>query len=304
MLNVGNADAIIVQLNKTGHKLTLLVDGGKNQTDANTIIKKFETLKDRPNLIICTHLDKDHIGGLGYVVAQYYKEIEAIWVHSPKKYDKFLEEGLKIDSLAFSKCERREQVIASLKDLDNFIKVAEENGLGDKIFEPFYDNDNKHIAITCNDWSIKILGPSRQFYRKLLSKFLGYVPGKSFSLGKSIEPCDMIGRDGYDRPENEASLIFQISDNGKNYLFTGDAGLQAFEDIEKYLSNIFWLKVSHHGSAKNLNAKFIKKLAPKKCFISAAGTQDHPNDDLVACLKRHHAEEVLSTNKNGDLTLE
>jgi beta-lactamase superfamily II metal-dependent hydrolase len=290
MLNVGDADAIIVQLEQPPDKLNLLIDGGENRDHSKKIISYFKSLNITPDIIICTHLDKDHIGGLRDVLKEYHKDIKSIWVHRLANHCKSFEIALgamEVDKIAFPRNERNDYVIASVDDLKNLVQEAE--GYGLQILEPFFDSTDPGIVDRCKKWGIKILGPSKEFYDFLASKILAnYVMAKIKN----------------DTPENESSLIFKISNNGKDYLFTGDAGLQAFGDVVRKLTPVHWLKIPHHGSKKNLNLNLIEKLSPQKCFISAAGRNGHPDKDLVACLEKNNAKVECTGEKNSDLTEE
>ncbi len=305
MLNVGDADAIIVQLENSFEKISLLVDGGKNSEHADKIISYFDNLRIAPDILICTHLDKDHIGGLSYVLEKYHKNIKSIWAHIPDKHDASFKTKLSakiVEKRAFSRAdERLELIIASVQDLENFIQVAGRFGL--KVLEPFSDTNDQQIISICKKWDIEILGPSISFYDSLVPSFRDtYAPKKLYELAKAGgSPCLLIGQEGNDTPENESSLIFKISDNGKNYFFTGDAGLQAFEQVDGKLTKIYWAKIPHHGSRKNLNQRIIEKVSPQKCFISAVGKSGHPDDNLKKCLDKHNAQVECTGEKNSNL---
>jgi beta-lactamase superfamily II metal-dependent hydrolase len=299
LLNVGDADAIIIQLEKTDEKLTLLVDGGRNREHSNKIIEYFEDLHSSPQILICTHLDNDHIGGLVYALEKYRNDIRSIWLHIPQRHDPYFEAGVRVQMMAY-RSERLEIVVASIDKLKIFLKKIEEYGLINKIFEPFSDSEEEYMNF-CRKWGIKILGPSKQFYRSLLPAFRYYVPRPSeAAIMTAADSCSLIGKDGYDTPENESSLIFQISNDGKEFLFTGDAGLQSFEDIRGKLEEVYWLKVPHHGSKKNLNSEVMDILNPEKSFISAGGVA-HPDREIVNCLISHGSE-VKCTFRDGDLS--
>jgi len=310
MMDVGDADAIIVQLERFSEKLVLLIDGGKNSEHADKIIEYFGKLQILPDILICTHLDKDHIGGLGRVLEQFHKNVKSIWVHIPTKHDDLFKTKLMakiVDKKAFGRAdERLELIFASVHDLENFVQVADKLGL--KISEPFSDTTDQQVISICKKWGIEILGPSLSFYDSLVPLFReAYAPKaiyESALIKAAANPCLALGQEGYDTPENESSLIFSISDNTRNYLFTGDAGLQAFNKIEDKLKKLYLLKIPHHGSKKNLNQGIIEKISPQKCLISASGKQGHPDSNLIECLRRHGAEEILSTSGHGNLTLD
>ncbi len=296
MLNVGNADAIIIRIINGINKFTILVDGGKDETHSGIIINRLNELKYKPQLVIATHLDEDHIGGLGAVLKEYKDDIKALWMHRYEQRSPSLKSELKIDAETFSKDKERDLMIASLNDLDRLVEIA--NNLGIPILEPFSDTDNPEILTVCAEWGIKILGPSEQFLDSLLPRIRRNIGGEKASLTASHNPCDNIGRDGSDSPANESSVIFQILHNDKIFLFTGDAGLKAFGEIRDSWSKIFFLKVPHHGSRKNLSKEIIEKLKPQKSFISALNEDDHPHPDVAACLKKHGSD-IKCTGKEG-----
>lgn len=301
MLNVGDADAIIVQLTKGHLKMILLVDGGKNEGHADQIISYFERIKDEPSIIINTHLDQDHIGGLPKILRKYKSSIQSIWTHLPEKhyhegsFKKALMEKAGVN-------EGLQLVLASVQDLNNFIDVATELGLNKKIVEPFSDSKDQQLLAFCALWGIDILGPSVNFYESLVPDILKEYDSRIFECGvhkATANPCDLIGQDGDDTPTNESSLIFQIN-SGNKYLFTGDAGLRAFRQVKDNLGRVYWLKVPHHGSGRNLNSDLIGRLSPNKCFISAVGLNGHPDANLKRCLGRY-AQVECTGESNVDL---
>ena len=310
MLNVGDADAIVVQLRKNNEQLNIVVDGGRSQSHADRIIDYFEDLRIRPQILICTHLDQDHIGGLGYILEKYHQGIQGIWTHLPEKHEPSFKSWLKQERVVqlthFGKVdERTEQLYASVQDLENFVLIAERFGLKHLLFEPFSD-ETQRVDSFCDKWGIKILGPSASFYTELVPHFHRAYKKQLYEYEKAqIDPCSRIGKEGYDRPENESSLIFKISDGGKDYLFTGDAGLMALGKIADKLGKIYWLKVPHHGSRENLNEELIRRLSPAVCHISADGRNGHPDENLIACLRAHKAATVRCTGlENSDLVEE
>lgn len=74
-------DCLLISAEK--EKFNLLIDGGTSKTYQKylkTEIKYIKNLKQRINLMICTHMDNDHIGGLVQVLKEENAEpIENIW---------------------------------------------------------------------------------------------------------------------------------------------------------------------------------------------------------------------------------
>jgi beta-lactamase superfamily II metal-dependent hydrolase len=86
------------------------------------------------------------------------------------------------------------------------------------------------------------------------------------------------------------------------FLFTGDAGIESFQQIPDCLNkikDIHFLKVPHHGSANNLNSELIQLLNPQHAFISGGS---HVSNEIVAALKYQGASVSITSLAGGTLT--
>lgn len=319
MLSVGNADALIIWIKEGETSLVFLIDGG-NKTDSDSIINHLEnyifpnTKQKTPDFIICTHPDKDHIGGL-FKVIEHYKNIGTIFLHDPAKHMgnnySLLKESArrKVASKGF------DYIFESLEMRDELVELVSKKNI--PIIEPFYNKTK------LNNTFIKVLGPSEEFYTSLLpdfrniDKFLekeAAIISKMWeaqysnvleSIEKSVygdDPCPIVDANNDTSAENNSSVVLEISVAEKRFLFTADAGVQALLDIHLRgpLNNIFWLDVPHHGSRRNLSSKLIKILSPQMAFVSAIGSTKHPRKALVNCLKKTGTT-VYSTHNNGNM---
>lgn len=319
MLSLGNADSIIVWLkNQNNSNFIILIDGG-NKSDGEKVIRLLEThIKPNigyaaPDLIICTHHDKDHIGGLTAVVEKYGTSIKEVWVNNPADHVshhtyQLLKEGFRKKS----ELEQYKSILESINNVEDFISVVDRIGIKRK--------PALHGPETQNN-IFRILGPTKEFYDLLLpgmdgiEKFVSdeanYLYNSHIApklVNEELEtpsPCPVVEEENETSATNNSSVIFEINaHNGKRFLFTGDAGVKAFEDVEKRysLEDIHWLDVPHHGSRRNLSVKLIETMNPKFALISAKGGSDtkHPRKALVFCLRKHGAK-VYSTSKSGNL---
>lgn len=88
--------------------------------------------------------------------------------------------------------------------------------------------------------------------------------------------------------ENDNSNVLYLSIYGNKFLFMGDAGEKAEEDlINKYnLENITVLKVGHHGSKTSSSKNFIDYVNPLISVISVGRNNryNHPSTDVLANL--------------------
>lgn len=98
--------------------------------------------------------------------------------------------------------------------------------------------------------------------------------------------------------ENENSLICKITVNGKELLYMGDASKNAEEKLIKEklnLSNIYILKVGHHGSKTATTEEFIQKVQPKHAVISALKKYyGHPHENTLDTLKLYDVHVYLT----------
>lgn len=105
---------------------------------------------------------------------------------------------------------------------------------------------------------------------------------------------------------NSGSIVLRISFYDIEFLFTGDAGLNAENEIlEKgYELESDILKIGHHGSATSTSELFVSKIRPKLAVYSAAleNPYGHPDPMIINRLKGAGIE-VHGTDKNGTIIL-
>lgn len=337
MPNVNDGDAIIVHLKRSNEQqLVVLIDGGHGG-DAKTITDILDPLlqsagKTGPDLVICTHYDLDHIGGLKKIAAHYDEHIGEVWIHKPnlltetiglanflKEQQQLLVEKRDPEANAFKTAvlaneseKHMDFVLESYIDMAELVHYLEK--LKVKVKEPFPD-------LKLRGWpEIKVLGPTLNFYnskldelkpkRILLTEMKNMAnevlmeQSKSLSIEakSALTPCQIL--DNKDKSGvtavNQVSAIIEITVEGKKYLFTGDANIDSFENIPDYknsLKNIYWLKVAHHGSNNNSNPELIGIMSPKFAYISG---KKHFDPEVQGCLESKGAV-VKVTSKNGNL---
>ena len=102
--------------------------------------------------------------------------------------------------------------------------------------------------------------------------------------------------------ENDNSSVIYTELNNHKFLFMGDAGVEAEEDlIEKYnLQDIDVLKVGHHGSKTSSSKKFIDEINPKYSVISVGKNNryGHPNNSVLDNLGN---SSIYRTDQDGSI---
>ena len=105
----------------------------------------------------------------------------------------------------------------------------------------------------------------------------------------------------YDNENNNSNILY-FSIYGNKFLFMGDAGVKAEEDLmNKYnLENITVLKVGHHGSNTSSSKNFIDYINPLISIISVGRNNryNHPNTEVLDNLSNRI---IYRTDINGTI---
>ncbi len=102
--------------------------------------------------------------------------------------------------------------------------------------------------------------------------------------------------------DNEKSIITLLSFNDFDMLFTGDAGIEAFERLQKNIpTKIEVLKVGHHGGPNVVNSNMLKHLNTQVSIISTGPNSfGHPNRGTLDILRK---TEVYRTDRNNSVKI-
>ncbi len=105
-----------------------------------------------------------------------------------------------------------------------------------------------------------------------------------------------IPQHGKDSEANENSVITLAENEKISMLFTGDSGVNAFNQIKKELpQNITILKVGHHGAKNVLNKEMVSYLNPQVSVVSVGYNKyGHPHPLTIRLLSK---TKVLRTDK-------
>ena len=102
--------------------------------------------------------------------------------------------------------------------------------------------------------------------------------------------------------ENDNSNVIYFKYGTFKFLFMGDAGIEKEKDIlEKYnISDVYVLKVGHHGSKTSSDKKFIDEIKPKYSIISVGKNNryGHPNKEVINNLDN---SKIYRTDEDGSI---
>jgi beta-lactamase superfamily II metal-dependent hydrolase len=315
MVDVEDGDAIIIFFEGNGKKHVSLIDGGRRQY-AEKVIGKLDAIlkkagKQSPDLLVVTHYDSDHIGGIPAIIDKYKNGIRELWIHKPGTVieNSFTQKNHQTNLLEIAKEEKLiaeiDVVMESINELREVIDKAQKH----KIFikEPFANETSFD-----NLPELRVIGPTKEYYNGIFKDekaFESFVfhEALGMKLEQSLHPASISQKTSCSRlpttskitQTNKASVIIKVVAEDKSYLFTGDAGIESFHAIsnyEKELKDIYWVKVPHHGSINNISEDLIKIMNAKFAFVSG---KNYIDDPVLKCFKDKGG--TVKDTRAGDL---
>lgn len=292
-LKAFNGDSIHIDLqDDNGKSRNILIDGGTGGTfsykdkkgkivagDLKLAIEKIKESNEKIDLLILTHVDDDHIGGILKWFekdSQVAEVIGKIWFNSGRLIAENFEE----------------------KEIEtNLIPLKIFNGTDTSItqgitFEDFitkYDIWDRRLIkekeiITEFGIEFKVLSPTLNNLELLLKKWEKEAPetltaSKRNDYEKSLRL--LIDNDSFiedDSVPNGSSIAFILTYNSKNMLFLGDAhptsiieSLRHFGYSPENPLKAEIVKLSHHGSKFNTNDELLQLIDCENFVISSNG---------------------------------
>lgn len=305
-LKAFNGDAILITFKEKGNERNILIDGGMPATyvqkgkngkpeygELKTTIDEIRLRNEKIDLLVLTHVDDDHIGG---VLQWFEKDKEAhkiigqVWFNSGRLISEYFDEQEIVENLLEIPNER---TLTSIGQGVKFEEYIEENGIWDKrivVALEYFD----YLGIT-----FKVLSPSPDKLKLLLGK---WEKEKPESLDTSADKNDYelslaehIKKDKFNEDtsvHNGSSIAFIMTYEKKNFVFLADAhptvvvnSLKAFGYSKKRPLKAELVKISHHGSKANNNIEMLELIKSSKYLISTNGDKHaHPNKQLLARL--------------------
>ncbi len=232
----------------------VIIDGGF-QDDGQAIVNHVNHYYgvDAIDLVICTHPDGDHIGGLGTV-------IEKLDVASLAVHDLGARGGSDLKAA---------KAVGELRDLAK----AE----GTALYEPF-------SGLNAFGEALLVAGPNETDYQQLVAEQVAEeragtrtaTPSRSLLAEAASRlsarvvgafPLEIPFSDaGGTNPRNNSSAIVDLRLGEKRFVFTGDAGVPALDSALAYLEDRgrtdVWprfVHVPHHGSRHNATSELLNR---------------------------------------------
>lgn len=277
-------DSIIISFDDGNRIKNILVDGGAGTVYEDTLrneIKKIKHLGQKIDLLIVTHTDIDHIGGIIKFIEDDILNncIEELWFNSWTNF------GGKPVKLSHDKKEISAGSAKTLEKKLEKMKIWQNELIAQGIYRKY--NQAKITVVSPNEDSLEEL---RGYLKSefLISesddrkKKIAFLQKRDFKEDKSIS--------------NGSSIAFVFEYQNKKILFTGDSFSSiVLEGLEKinFINNdkkvkFDYVKISHHASKKNTSDGLLEKIECNNYIVTTQGCNGKPNKETFARILKHH----------------
>jgi beta-lactamase superfamily II metal-dependent hydrolase len=254
-------------------------------------------------LVVLTHYDDDHIGGVlklledekNFIQKSGATILKELWFNS---FDEAL-----VNSLSHTNQTSAKQQIKFdeyVKEFLPFIKYSSKLSI---------DTTKEKILGENQEVKFIFLSPNNQKLDDLLSKYKKdtqnyQTSALSSDYDISIEDLSKKNFKKDTSLTNGASIAFVLEYEDLKFMFLGDAHIDIIIDKLKELGyssenrlKLEFVKLSHHGSSKNLNNDFLDLIETNKFIIlTNGGRHNHPNKETLA--------KILTHSKRADTDIE
>lgn len=304
-LKAFNGDSIWISFLENDIPRNIIIDGGIGDTYITTstnkgdLYKTIEYIREKNefiDLIVLTHFDDDHIGG---ILRWLNKDKEAsslikkVWFNSGKEIaNKFNSDENK--DLDIEIVDGEDDFHTSPKQGIKFEKYLRDNNLWEgEIIEQGSEYNLFGLKF-------KVLSPNNKRLDKLLKLYEKqkdyFTSGDEYDFKTSLE--DFIIEENLPNFQfkedtsvaNGSSIAFIMEYDNKNFLFLADAhpsvvieGLNKIGYNKENLLNVELMKLSHHGSMYNTSNELLEIVKTNNYLISSNATKHGlPNKRMIA----------------------
>ena len=329
MINVGEGDSFLLTLDHPqGGESYVLIDAGLPEK-SDIVLEFLEKYAPHGlNLVIATHIDKDHIGGLKSVVENFH--VEEFVLNVPPAFEKtwFCLRG-QLNNFKFAK--GADRLSAAIDTVNDLLSTLDKHRI-----QPTEALQGRYW--NCGDVTLVVLNPTPERLAdawqesELLQTVKGPKPYLNALLGTVVQGSptpqilpSLLGNSAIPysspkhsnlaslsallgtvptakaeapktSPENDSSIVIELQYKGKPYaLMTSDAGASVLEEVTGGKQYTF-LKVPHHGSKTGLDEELIKRWRPSTAYIPVGENEHgHPALKILDMLKQYGVRTYCST---------
>ncbi len=292
----GDGDSILISTKKGTN---LLIDAGFGKNYRYVIDKEVVKLK-KLDLVVLTHMDKDHICGLIEMVKNHKesrKKIKELWFNSMRSVRARQNKNVNI---GYGNAKLFDKLLEKHK-----IPVKDDIFLKDKFDKKKYIINNEIELTLLSPLEIDLENLEREEPKNQKAEFCNNIEAKNISYKRTVKNNKLLSDIDIDSTifgkdselANMSSIAFILKYGNKQFLFLGDANI---ETVNKSLNNLNYsksnrlkvefVKLSHHGSKNNINSDFLDIVETSKFISLTEGkskNNNHPNKETFALILNH-----------------
>lgn len=269
------ADSFLLSIGNTKRQTHILVDGGlaKDTKSLVPYIRALSTAGKVLDLVVVTHVDNDHIGGILSLFRNDFVNkdfVNEVWFNGkastsltsdPAGVKVGFEQGNKLSKL--------------LRDKG----IAFRGAIG--------DGNTTFVDDMCK---VHVLAPSDQAIEKVNADWESH---DSLKVGSEIPDHDVpwaeLDDDDFiedNSSTNRSSIVLYIEalSSGKTAIFAGDSVPAEILNCVPLRQCLDLLKIPHHGSKSNTNKLLVQQLPAKRYIITAGSRSKKPHKKTLHTL--------------------
>lgn len=286
MIDVGQGDAFLLTLDTSRGEFTVLIDGGL--PEAGPTVSNFvdQSVGGHLHVVIGTHLDNDHIGGLISVVEKC--RIDNFYLNLPPNL-KEVQNSLIYQRLIEEKKAGQiwDKVEESLKTASSLLDALSKKGLK---AQPILIGDN--LAI--DDITLSVLNPTSD---RLVESWNTLEDEENPLLERlqDIETEFGLREAPSTNPMNNSGVVIELEYKQEPYaLFTADVDSGVLKEVTNG-KQYPYLKVPHHGSKSGLDEELVAQIRPERAYIPVGdNNHGHPAIEILDLLRTYGAKTFCS----------
>lgn len=300
MLQALHGDAFILHCQKDDNKGVIVIDGGPNRNSRN-IVRQLDAL-DAIDLMVLTHYDDDHIGGILAYIKKHKTDrpfpVKQIWANCA--YDIPIYTS---PNVSFGQAKKMADELKEINEelaKDGFSTIDWNTPIVSKketITLPFSD-----ILILSPDADTKNIN-DKNYRKAILNANIGraYTRQKQ-ALNSSLSELALTIKEqpkdnDIQEVTNRSSIAFIVRNDNFSMLMLGDSYpctiVESLKNIGYSTDNplyVDFVKISHHGSRNNISNELLDMIDCDRFLISTNGgngTSCHPDRETIANIACH-----------------
>lgn len=308
ILKAYEGDCMLIQtFDEAKNPYTILIDGGASKTFDFSLRKQLETIKV-VDLLVLTHIDSDHIGGLiRFFDNSLFENVEVrrYWINCKN----LIEAGAKSNLISYNEAKTLEELLIEknvpLEKTSEIISFGLEAELAPGITVRVLSPEIEVLNQLNEDWPHL----AAEYSKKLEDVAISSDSRSQLPKGtlqelalQEFQPQKKIEKDVF----NAASIAFILYGVDFSFLSLADSRAEVIERNLKLMDfgpdqklKVDFVKVSHHGSKNNTSSDLLDLIDSQNFIISTNGGglgTKHPDRETIARLLYHpgrnHEQEI------------